>query len=57
MLHGFALHFVQPRGVHPKAFDWQAAYPEVFAQGGVPNVAPVACWAGESQESASGGHP
>ena len=21
--------------VHPKAFDWQAAFPEVFAQGGV----------------------
>ena len=20
--------------VHPKAFDWQAAFPEVFAQGG-----------------------
>jgi hypothetical protein len=29
--------------VHPKAFDWQAAFPEVFAQGGVSNVALVEC--------------
>jgi hypothetical protein len=25
---------VSDTGVHPKAFDWQAAFPEVFAQGG-----------------------
>jgi hypothetical protein len=34
---------------HPKAFDWQAAFPEVFAQGGGSNVAPVARWAGAGQ--------
>jgi hypothetical protein len=31
--------------VHPKAFDWQAAFPEVFAQGGEPNVARETRWA------------
>ena len=25
---------ISDRAVHPKAFDWQAAFPEVFAQGG-----------------------
>ena len=32
--------------VHPNAFDWQAAFPDVFAQGGGLNVARVVCWAG-----------
>ena len=32
--------------VYPKAFDWQAAFPEVFAQGGLSNARPVVCWAG-----------
>jgi hypothetical protein len=35
--------------VHPKALDWQAAFPEVFAQGGVSNVVPVECWSGAGQ--------
>jgi hypothetical protein len=39
--------------VHPKAFDWQVAFPEVFAQGGVSNVAPVECWAGTGQHGSS----
>jgi hypothetical protein len=39
--------------VHPKALDWQAAFPEVFAQGGVSNVAPVECWAGTGQYGSS----
>jgi hypothetical protein len=25
---------ISDKAVHPKAFDWQAAFPEVFAQGG-----------------------
>src|ERR1035441_1363848 len=32
--------------VYPKAFDWQAAFPEVFAQSGLSNATPVVCWAG-----------
>jgi hypothetical protein len=39
--------------VHPKAFDWQAAFPEVFVQGGVSNVVPVECWAGAGQYGSS----
>jgi hypothetical protein len=39
--------------VHPKAFDGQAAFPEVFAQDGVSNVAPVGCWSVRGQR----GHP
>jgi hypothetical protein len=39
--------------VYPKALDWQAAFPEVFAQGGVSNVAPVECWAGAGQSGSS----
>ena len=35
--------------VHPKALDWQAAFPEVFAQGGVSNFPPMACPAGAGQ--------
>jgi hypothetical protein len=35
--------------VHPKAFDWQAAFPEIFAQGGVSNVAPAGCWSVRGQ--------
>jgi hypothetical protein len=26
---------ISDKAVHPKAFNWQAAFPEVFAQGGV----------------------
>jgi SAM-dependent methyltransferase len=40
---------ISDKAVHPKAFDWQAAFPEVFAQGGVSNVAPVECWSGAGQ--------
>ena len=32
--------------VHPKAFDWQEVFREVFAQGCVSNVPPTACQAG-----------
>jgi SAM-dependent methyltransferase len=39
--------------VHPKAFDWQAAFPEVFAQGGPSNFAAVECWAGAGQHRPS----
>ena len=39
--------------VHPKAFDWQAAFPEAFAQGGVSNAAPAGCWSVRGQR----GHP
>jgi hypothetical protein len=39
--------------VHPKAFGWQAAFPEVFAQGGVSNVAPAGYWSVRGQR----GHP
>jgi hypothetical protein len=39
---------ISDKAVHPKAFDWQAAFPEVFAQGGVLNVAAAGCWAGEA---------
>jgi hypothetical protein len=38
---------------HPKAFDWQTAFPEVFARGGVSNVAPAGCWSVRGQR----GHP
>jgi HAMP domain-containing protein len=39
--------------VHPKAFDWQAAFPEFFAQDDVSNVAPAGCWSVRGQR----GHP
>jgi len=39
--------------VHPKAFDWQAAFPAVLAQDGVSNVAPAGCRSVRGQR----GHP
>jgi hypothetical protein len=30
--------------VHPKAFGWQAALREVFAQDCLSNVTPAGCW-------------
>jgi hypothetical protein len=39
--------------VHPKAFGWQAALREVFAQDDLSNVAPAGCWSVRGQR----GHP
>ncbi len=39
--------------VHPKAFDWQAAFPEVFAQGSISNAGPARCCSVRGQR----GHP
>jgi len=39
--------------VHPKPFDWQAAFPEVFGQDGLWNVTPAGCWFLRGQR----GHP
>jgi hypothetical protein len=46
-------HTLSDPAVHPQAFDWQTAFPEGFAQGGVSNAAPAGCWSVKGQR----GHP